>query len=329
MIDTDLVLRNKYKIEGLQLSGTLKESIDTIAYSMDATILKNYDLANNIGLSKGDAIEFWDYPTSDSSNKKRFFCGVIWTNNENDKTRRLELNCKERTRYIEESEDELLLYEGQTATQRITQICNDWGIPIGNFEDTGVGLAKDRKKSGLYTMMWGFLKETAQKGGELYNFRFDDALNIIKLGSNSTIYKLDDIIDEPSRKDTLDGAITQVKVLGENKSKDDNPELSPVIGVYKGDYTDEYGTIQKIVQDSKITDYSQGSEKANSMINYGSDEWTFKCVKDILDIRAGDKVSLSGNLYYVTEITHKLGDEGMVIKAMENQELIRSKFYAK
>lgn len=328
MIVIDLVLKNKYKIEGLQLSGTLKESIDTIAYTLDTTIVKNYELANEIGLTKGDAIEFWDYPFSNSANKKRMFCGIVWTNNESDKTRRLDLDCKERTRVLEESEDELLLYEGQTATQRITNICNEWSIPIGNFADTGVGLAKDRKKAGLYSMMWGFLKETAQKGGDLFNFRFDDSLNIVKLGSNSIIYKLDDIIDEPSRKNTLEGAVTQVKVLGENKSKDDNPELSPVIGVYKGDYTDEYGTIQKIVQDSKVADYSQGLEKANSMINYGSDEWTFKCVKDILDIRAGDKVSLSGNFYYVTEITHNLGDQGMTIKAMDSLEAVRGKFYA-
>lgn len=324
----DLVLKNKYKIEGIQLNGTLKESIDTIAYTLDTTIIKNYELVNSIGLTKGDALEFWDY-SYNNTNKKRFFCGAVWTNNENDKTRRLELNCKERTRYIEESEDELLLNEGQTATQRITNICNDWGIPIGNFVDTAVGLAKDRKKAGLYTMMWGFLKETAQKGGKLYNFRFDESLNIIELGSNTTIYKLDDIIDEPSRKNTLDGAITQVKVLGENKSKDDNPKLSPVIGIYKGDYTDDYGTIQKIVQDSKIADYSQGLEKANSMINYGSDEWTFKCIEDILDIRAGDKVRVSGNDYYVTDITHNLGNQGMIIKAMNSLDDIRSKFYAK
>lgn len=324
----DLVLRNKYKLEGLQLSGTLKETIDGVAYTMDVTIVKNYDLANNVGISKGDAIEFWDYLFSDSTNKKRLFCGVVWDIQSSDKTFRIDMQCKERTLYMEESEDEFNFKEGQTATTRIKDLCNAWGIPIGNIPDTKTSLSKDRKKCGVYSAMWEALKETAQKGGKLYNFRFDDSLSVIELGSNQVIYKIDDIIDEPSRSDTMQGVVTQVKVLGENKSKDDAPTLSPVIGTYK-QYTDYYGTIQKVVQDSKIENYSQGQERANTMFSAGDDTWTFKCVKDILDIRAGDKVSLSGREFYVIDITHQLGDQGMIIKAMETLDNIRSKFYGK
>lgn len=320
-----LILKNKFKIEDLQISGTLKESIDSVAYSMNITILKNYELANKIGLTKGDAIEFWD-KNYNSSDDTRFFCGYIYGNNESDKTRRLDLDCKERTFRMEESDDELRFNEGETASQRIVNMCNDWGIPIGNIQDTGIGLAKDLKKTSLYSMMWGFLKETAQKGGKLYNFRFDESLNVVEVGSNATVYVLDDIIDEPSRNNTLQGAVTQVKVLGENKSKGDNPELSPVIGTFS-QYTDDYGTIQKTIQDSKVADYSQAQKKANSMFSSGEDTWTFKCVRDILDIRAGDKVSLSGNYYYVTDIVHNLGDMGMTIKAMNSLDSIRSKFY--
>lgn len=324
----DLVLKNKYKIEGLSLSGSLKESIDTISYTMNFEILKNYALANKIGLTKGDSIEFYDKGFWSKENKK-IFSGVIWTINESDKTMRISLECKERTVYLEESEDELLLYDGHTATQRATNICNDWSIPIGNFADTGIGLSKDRRKNSLYTMMWSDLKETAQKGGKLYCYRMGTSLDLIELGTNEVIYKLDGIIDDPSRKNTLDGVVTQVKVLGENKSKEESPEISPIVGVFKQG-TDDYGTIQKIVQDSKVTDYATGQDKANSMFSTGEDTWTFKCVKDIPDIRAGDKVSLYDKFYYVTEITHNLGDaDSMTMNAMSTLDDIRRKFYAK
>ena len=323
----ELVLKNKFKIQGLTISGSLKESIDNIAYSMDIDIIKNYALANDIGLTKGDAIELYDYGFG-SNELKKVFSGVIWSVKSSDKTQKISLECRERTVYLEESEDELLLYEGQTATQRAKDICSNWSIPVGNFADTSKGLSKDRVKNTLFTIMWNNLKETAQKGGNLYRYRMGTSLDLIELGTNDTVYKLDGIVDEPSRKNTLDGVVTQVKVLGENKSKDDNPEISPVIGVFK-EKTDWYGTIQKIVQDSKVKDYASGQEKAKSLFSTGEDIWTFKCVKDIPDIRAGDKVYLYGKYYYVTEITHNLGDEGMTINTMETLDQIRGKFYAK
>ena len=177
-------------------------------------------------------------------------------------------------------------------------------------------------------MMWNDLKETAQKGGKLYRYRMGTSLDLVELGTNEVVYKLDGIIDEPSRKNTLDGVVTQVKVLGENKSKEENPELSPVIGIYQ-EKTDWYGTIQKIVQDSKVSDYASGEEKAKALFSTGEDIWTFKCVKDIPDIRAGDRVLLYDKYYYVIEIVHNLGDkDSMTIKAMEFIEDVRRKFYA-
>lgn len=327
MIIIELILKNKFKIQGLSLSATLKDSLDSIAYSLDLDILKNYTLANDICLTKGDSIELYDYGFWSKENKS-IFSGVIWSVDSSDKTQRISLECRERTVYIEESEDELLLNEGETATQRATQICNDWGIPIGNFADTGIGLSKDRRKTSLYSMMWNDLKETAQKGGKLYRYRMGTSLDLVELGTNEVVYKLDGIIDEPSRKNTLDGVVTQVKVLGENKSKEENPELSPVIGIYQ-EKTDWYGTIQKIVQDSKVSDYASGEEKAKALFSTGEDIWTFKCVKDIPDVRSGDRVLLYDKYYYVIEIFHNLGDkDSMTIKAMEFIEDVRRKFYA-
>lgn len=320
----DLILKNKYKISLHDTKATLKESIDSIAYTLNAQIIKNSELVT-IGLTKYDSIQLYDY-TYLTHEYKKMFDGYIYDIDESDSEKTIDFTAKERTVNMEESEDEYSFPEGQTATKRVTQICNDWGIPIGSFLDTSIGLSKYRSSSTLFNMLWGFLKETAQKGGNLYKYRMEDSLNIIQLGTNSIIYKLEGIREESSKKSSLSGAITQVKVLGENKNNNDN--ISPTIGVFS-QYTDYYGTFQKIAQDSKVTDYSQAQEKANSMFSIGEEVWTFKCGKDIADIRAGDKVSLDRKDYYVTSITHDIGEDSMDIEAMESLDLIRSKFYAK
>lgn len=319
----DLILKNKYKITLTAESVSLKDSIDAIAYTLSLNITKNDKLVE-IGLSKGDSLELYDYGYL-SSEKVRIFTGIIWSTSTSDKTRKIQITAKERTVYIEESEDEWLFYEGQTADERAKLLCDEWNIPIGAFASTSIGLAKNRKKKSIYSMMLEDLKETSQKGGRLYKYRMGNVLDLIEIGTNSQVYELDSIIDEPSRKSSLDGAVTQVKVLGKNENDDTK---SPIIGVYKQN-TENYGTIQKIVQDEKVNDYASGQNKANSIFSTGEDTWTFKCVQDIPDIRAGDKVKLSGNFYYVTEITHNLGDGGgtMSMNTMLKLDDIRGKFY--
>lgn len=213
----DLILKNKYKIQLLSESVTLKDALDAIAYTMDIAIIETDDL-KSIGIAKGDSIELFDYEFG-SGNYAQIFSGVIWDISKNKKSKKISITGKERTVYIEESEDEYLWTEGQTAAERATIIANDWGIPIGYFEDTEIKLSKDKRKESLYSMMKKDLKETAQKDGKLYRFRMDVNLDLFELGSNIFIYELDNIMEELDEKDSLDGAVTQVKVLGKEKNK--------------------------------------------------------------------------------------------------------------
>lgn len=337
----DIVLKNKYKIALTATECTLKESIDSIAYTLNLNLTKGTGLVK-IGLAKYDSIKLYDY-TFLTHEYKKIFDGFVWDMDSDDKERTINLVVRERTVNMEESEDEYSFAEGSTATQRATQICNDWGIPIGNLLDTKIGLAQFRNSTSLFSIMWNDLKETAQKGGKLYKYRMEDKLNLIELGTNITIYKLDSILNSSSRKSSMQGAITQVKVLGENKNvsvatgektktgKDKkksvkNYDVSPTIGVFKSK-TEEYGTLQKILQDSNITDYKAAQKKAESMFYNGDEIWTFKCEKDISDIRAGDKVSVYSKYYYVSEITHDIGNNALTITAMENLDDVKGKFY--
>lgn len=332
----DLVLKNKYKIEILSEAITLKEAIDSIAYTLNISLVETEEL-KNIGIVKGDSIELYDY-AYDNGNYSKIFCGVIWDKDKDKKNKKITLTGKERTRVIEESEDQYLWSEGQTATQRGTIICSDWGIPIGNFLNTEIGLSKDKRKESLYGMMKKDLKETAQKGGRLYKFRMDTSLDLVELGTNSTVYKLDNIIDDFKEKDSLEGAVTQVKVLGkeDTKTKESSSDgtssekelvLAPVLGTFNKN-TEIYGTLQKIVDDDKVDDYAKAESKANCLFSSGEASKTLTCCKDINTLRTGDVVNVYDETLCVTELTHNLGSGGKMSLTVMKMEDVRRKFYS-
>ena len=58
---------------------------------------------------------------------KEIFNGLLWEVNRSRNSKELRITCKERTVYIEESQDEYLFPEGMTATQRIQKSLVSFG----------------------------------------------------------------------------------------------------------------------------------------------------------------------------------------------------------
>lgn len=311
----DLILKDRYKINNLNQGITLKEALDGIAYSASIDIVETKELSK-VGIFKGDKIKLID-------GNNIIFSGVIWDLNKNKKSKKISLSCRERTVYIEESEDEYLFGEG-TATSRINQYCKDWGIPTESLLDTKLKLSKAvYRKDTIFSMMKKDLKETAVKGGDLYKLRMANKLNLFKLGSNTKIYKLESVLEDIDEKYSLSGLVTQVKVLGKN-DKDD--KKSPIIGTYKKN-TDKFGTIQKILQDEKIDNSSKAKSAAEGLFNTGEDSISIRC-KDIIGIRAGDKISLYGKELYVVDITHELSNVPKMSLSLSTLDIIRKRFYS-
>lgn len=293
-----VILRNKYKIDTLINSITLTEALDGIAYTANIKLVETEEL-KRLGITKGNSIKIIDI-SADTNKNTIIFNGIIWSKNSSRKSKEINLTCKERTIYLEESEDEYLFGEC-TATQRINQYCRDWNIPCASLLDTKIKLSKTKcRRETIYNMMWKDLKETAQKGGELYKLRMLDKLNIIKLGSNRIVWKLENIAEDICETSSLEGAVTQVKVLGKN---DKNENKSPIIGIYKKAF-EKYGTLQKIVKDEKVTNGEQAKKRAGMLFNTGEESIRLNCAIDINTIRAGDRVQLNGIFYYVIDITH-------------------------
>lgn len=321
----ELYLKNIYKIELLSEAVILKESVDSVAYTLNIDLALTDEL-KSLGISKGDSIKLYDYPFQNAygtGNTFELFNGVIWDINKSEKSKKISLVCKERTVYIEESESEYVWSQGETADQRINTIAYYWEIPVGTLENTKIGLSKGRRRESLYSMIRKDLKETAQKGGSLYRLRMDEKLNLFELGTNEIVYEIGNIVDDINEKQSLQGMVTQVKVLGKNDKQD---TYSPIIGVFNSN-TEKYGTVQKIVQDDKIDDYAKAQSKSNTLFSTGEDSITVPCIQDINILRAGHRVSLRQNIYYITDITHKLGGKGSMNLVLMTWEGVKNKFY--
>lgn len=316
-----LVLRGNIKLDNLKTEITLSESIDSIAYTANVRFVIPDKIAKDFKLSQGDSIEIIK---NENPGKGTVFKGVVWQKATDTKNNKIaNLTCKERTIYIEKSEDEYLFQEGTTATQRAKQMCGDWGIPIGSFADTQVALSKAPPKiKTIYGMMLDDLKETAEKGGNLFRYRMQNKLDLIQIGTNKTVYDISKCLDNLGQVGTLEGAVSKVKVLG----KKEEGTKSPVIGSFeKG--VDKIGTLQKVIQDEKIQDVGTAKSKAEALFSSGEGQITTNGLS-IPAIRAGDKVKLNGFYIYVSTVTHKLGDPGSMDLVLESLEQIRRKYYA-
>ncbi|BDR81015.1 XkdQ/YqbQ family protein [Clostridium tetani] len=320
----DIIFKDKYKIENFNEGIQLSESIDGIAYTVNIDLIE-IDEFKKLGLVKASPIQIWD---TDYETKKQvlLFKGMAWGVNKSRRDKRVRLICKERTIYLDQSEEEYLFPAGQTATQRAIQYCKDWSIPQGVLAGTSIPLSKAMYRNNtIYDMMKKDLKETAQKGGKLFKFRMSSGkLDIVELGSNKTVWKLESIAEDIEEQSSLDGMVTQVKVLGKQKEN----KKTPVIGVYKNNLNIcKYGAIQKIVQDDKIKNGDEAKKKAVSLFNSGKETVRVSGI-DINTIRAGDKVSLDEKLLYVIDVTHNLGSIGKMDLNLGTLEYIRREFFS-
>ncbi|KEH90625.1 XkdQ/YqbQ family protein [Clostridium botulinum] len=317
-----IILNDKYKIQELNEGITLNEAIDGIAYTANINLVETPKLAE-IRVRKGMPIEIWD-TNFETKQLIRLFKGIVWDFNKSGNiAKHISTVCKERTIYLEQSEDEYIFPE-MSADMRMYKYCRDWGIPYAHLPDTKIKLSKATYKSTIFDMIKKDLKETAQKGGDLYNIRMLDKLNILKLGSNKIIWKLETIAEDIQEHSSLEGAITKVKVLGQEKEG----SKTPVIGTYI-DSTNRYnyGTLQKIVEDEKVKNGAEAKKRADLLFNTGKDTFTVSGI-DINTIRTGDKVSLNGQLLYVIDVTHELGYPGKMNLNLGTLDYIRREFYS-
>lgn len=319
----EIVLDNNYYLRELIESITLEDSLDEIAYRASIQVVVTDDLPE---IEPGQEIRVSGVPFDGNTMVYLLHPGVVWDCNSNTQgVKHLPMTVFDRSIYIAKSEDEYLFPAGQTASQRLKKYCSDWGIPLGQIPDTEVALAKAiYRAQPIWSMITADLKETVDKGGEMYTPRMTpDGLELFKLGSNIPIWVLESgqNIEQVDQNRTLEGTVTQVKVLG-NASEN---QRSPVLAIIKGETT-KYGTLQKVLSDSKVTTAGQAKTAGQKMIT-GMQETVTVTGIDISTIRAGDKVSLNGWELLVASVRHDLGSPGHMTLELASADYIRGRYY--
>lgn len=301
MSDYEVILGGRYDLRDLVEEITLEDSLEEIAYRATIRLTVTPDLPV---VAPGQELRIRGVPFGGQALTDLLHPGLVWECvSENAGSKHLNLTVYDRTIYLAKSEDELLMPAGQTASQRLKLYAKNWGIPVGNVEDTKIALARNIKRSQtIFSMMMEDLKETADKGGGLFRPRMTPSgLELVRMGSNAEVWELE-TVESVTQTRTLEGAVTQVKVLG---SQADDEKLSPVLALVKGE-VEKYGTLQKVLQDCKIETVEQAQKAAKNML-LGLQETYAVTAPDINTIRAGDKVRLNGLDLLVTHATHRLG----------------------
>lgn len=319
----EVVLANKYYLRELIESITLEDALDEIAYRATIRMVVTSDFP---GIAPGQEMRVSGIPLGGSNMVYLLYPGMVWeAESINRGQKHIDVTVYDKTIYLAKSEDEYLFPAGITATQRLKRYASDWGIPLSNNADTKIQLSKAvYRPQSIYSMIRADLQETASKGGDMFRPRMTpNGLELIKLGSNSTVWTLEtENIEELTQKRTLEGAITQVKVLGHA----DEDKKSPVLAIVKGE-VGKYGTLQKVLQDEKIKNPTQAKTAGEKLLS-GIQETFTVVTTDINTIRAGDKVQLNSMDLLVTSVRHELGSPGHMTLELASEDYVRRRYYA-
>lgn len=321
----EVVLQNRFFLRELIESITLEESLDEIAYRATIGLVATDDLPD---MKPGQEIRVSGIPFGDKEWAYLLHPGVVWecTHSQRDVSR-VDITAYDRTIYLAKSEDEYLLPAGQTASQRLNRYAADWNVSLAAVPDTEVLLSKAvYRAQPIYRMIMADLKETAMKGGGLYRVRMTpNGLELLQLGSNQNVWRLESErnLVEASRTRTLEGTVTQVKVLGLQTKESDAP--LPVVAIEKGDI-ETYGTLQKVMQMEKEQSVSSAIHAARHLLG-GFKETVAVSAIDINTMRAGDKAIVDGTELLVTSIRHELGVPGRMSLELASESEVRRQYY--
>jgi len=316
-VSYEVIFANKYDLSELIEDLSMEESLDEIAYCTNIKLAVTPDIP---AISPGQEIRVAGIPYGKTKKENLLNPGVVWEcHSVNTGRKHLTVTAYEKTIYLAKSDDERLMPAGQTATERIKQYAKEWGIPVGNILDTRLKLARNIKRTQtIMSMIQEDLKETVDKGGAMYRTRMTErGLELVEIGGNKIVWELE-AIEEVTQSRTLEGAVTQVKVIGPQESEN---WVAKTLTVMKKD-TEKYGTLQKLIMDNKIETVDQ-AKKAAAKTLLGLQETVSVTALDINTIRAGDRVLLNGWELIVTKVRHQLGDPGRMELELASEAKVR------
>lgn len=315
-----VVLNGQYDLQEVTEDIRVSDSLGDISLHLSFQFVVSSDFPN---LEEGHTIDVIGVPYGETSTKT-LYSGVVWATDETDNGsyKTLAVDVYERTIYLKKSEEEYIFLSGQTAADRIRRYASDWNIPLGNIPNTITKLEKAvYRAQPISSMIQKDLNETATKGGKLYIPRISlNRLDLYEIGSNMDIWLLEDV-ETKTKSRTLENAVTKVKVLG----KEVEGKSSPVIATVSKD-TNKYGTLQKIIQDEKITKKSDAETAANKLL-FGVEESSTVSAPGINTLRAGDRVKIDGKELIITSLNQPLAEGATMSLQLGSIDYVRRKYF--
>ncbi len=225
--------------------------------------------------------------------------------------------CYDSLYNLQESQDNIYYSAGIGTEDAITQIFEDWEIPLGAYEGPNERHAKLAYKSeSLANAILDILDDAYKKGGKkcIVQDRGGSAY-VLPYANNKTVYHFAaENIKSSSHKRSTAGMVTRVKIIGQ----EDDEGRSSVEATTNGQT--QFGIRQKIVTRGKDDSLEDAQSSAQEILDDKGEiqeEITVQA-PDIPFVRKGDLVHLTvgtlGGYYYVTGIRHDADSRVMTME---------------
>ena len=236
---------------------------------------------------------------------------------------------------LQTSEDQFLFPAGQSTKSIITQILDEWGIPLGKYSGANVTHERLVYRSGtLAETILDILDDAEKKGGERSILRATQGqVEVITRGGNETVYELDegDTISVEHETD-ITGLVTRVKVRGQSSDEEGIP---PVEATVNG--LTQFGIRQKIVHREKDATVAEARAAAQKILDQDGKIKRTQSVTapDAADLRKGDRVYVNvgevSGYFYANGVKHDAaaGTMTLELEECEAQQVSEGKQEAK
>jgi len=205
---------------------------------------------------------------------------------------------------------------GETAASCIKSLAQQWQIPVGQIAGPSVKLpAKLYRGDAIGRIIADRLEQSRKLGGGRWVVRdVQGKLNVVKEGSNSTVYDINADVAENSRDEySIEDLVTRVLVYGKEK-KEGHPPL-----VAKKDGQTQYGILQEIVYGTGDGVADALKEADEILAERGKPKITATVdAPDVPWIRKGDRVKVNVgtvNAECIVEgVMHHIGNLKMTLE---------------
>lgn len=233
---------------------------------------------------------------------------VEWEPSRSTAANTLRITAYDELFWFEKSQDNRYIAAGTGTKSALTEMFNEWGIPVDIYNGPDIAHEKTLYKGQTIGKMVLDLLDTAKKqGGPRCFIRATRSkVNILPFGINTEVYHFDEDTNLTIATDKLSvkDLITRVKIVG----KADDEGRTPVEAVMDG-HT-EFGIRQQIVNHNQDASLEEAQKEAQDILDEDGEpkrEITLES-QDVPLLRKGDKIHVNGlflnGYFYVISIRH-------------------------